>query len=44
MPDELEQFKSEVLEVLGHCRTDRIKPVRDASLEAINIFKNISEG
>lgn len=38
----LEPFKYEVLEVLNHCRFDKIKPVREAAIEAINVIKEIA--
>ena len=40
MPESLENFKSELLEVLNHCRFDKIKHVRDAAVVAINIIKD----
>lgn len=34
-------YKSEIMEVLQETRTDKIKPVRDASLEAINAVRDL---
>jgi hypothetical protein len=34
-------YRLEILEVLNHCRFDKIKPVREATLEAINMIKEI---
>jgi len=44
MPESLENFKNELLEVLNHCRFDKIKHVRDAAIVAINIIKDFSTG
>ena len=33
--DSLKPFKQEILDVLNHQRSDKIKPVREASIEAI---------
>lgn len=33
--DSIGEFKSEILDVLNHSRSDKIKPVREASIEAI---------
>ena len=40
MPESLENFKNELLEVLNHCRFDKIKHVKDAAIVAINIIKD----
>jgi hypothetical protein len=37
----LGQYKNEILEALSLTRTDKIKPVREASLEAINMVREI---
>jgi hypothetical protein len=34
-------YTKEILEVLNHCRFDKIKPVREAAIEAINLIKEI---
>ena len=34
-------FKKEILDVLSQCRSDKMKPVREATLEAINLIKEI---
>ena len=39
--DALSPYKLEILEVLNHSRTDKIKPVREATLEAIQAVKEI---
>ena len=41
--DSLKPFKSEILDVLNHQRSDKIKPVREASLEAIQAVKDIPD-
>jgi hypothetical protein len=35
LKDVLSLYKKDILEVLNHSRTDKIKPVREATLEAI---------
>jgi hypothetical protein len=35
LKDVLSPYKKEILEVLNHARVDKIKPVREATLEAI---------
>jgi hypothetical protein len=37
----LSPFKQEILEVLNHTRTDKIKPVREATIEAIQAVREI---
>lgn len=37
----LSPFKAEILEVLNHTRSDKIKPVREATQEAIQAVKDI---
>jgi hypothetical protein len=37
----LAPFKNELFEALSLTRTDKIKPVREASLEAINMVREI---
>lgn len=39
--DALSSYKHEILEVLNHTRSDKIKPVREATLEAIQAVKDI---
>ena len=41
--DVIVPYKREILEVLNHCRFDKIKPVREATIEAINVIKEIGE-
>lgn len=31
----LSPYKKDILEVLNHCKTDKMKPVREATTEAI---------
>ena len=40
-PDEVIPFKLELLKVLQHCRFDKIKPVREATVEAVKLLKEI---
>ena len=35
LKDALSPFKKDILEVLGHARCDKNKPVREAAIEAI---------
>jgi hypothetical protein len=35
LKDALAPWKKDILEVLNHCRVDKNKPVREATLEAI---------
>lgn len=39
--EEVVPFRVEVLQVLNHCRFDKVKPVRDATLETIKLLKEI---
>lgn len=39
--DVLVPYCKEILEVLNHCRYDKMKPVREAAIEAINLIKEI---
>ena len=43
LKDSLRPFKSEILDILNHQRADKIKPVREASLEAIQAVKDIPD-
>ncbi|CDW90612.1 microtubule-associated protein tortifolia1-like [Stylonychia lemnae] len=42
--DALVPFKNDILEVLNHSRSDKIKPVREATLEAMQAVKEIQTG
>lgn len=37
--DEIIPFRLDILQVLNHCRFDKIKPVREATLETIKLIK-----
>ena len=39
--DVITPYTKEILEVLNHCRFDKIKPVREAAIEAINLIKDL---
>ena len=39
--DVITPYSKEILEVLNHCRFDKIKPVREAAIEAINLIKDL---
>jgi len=39
--EEVLPFRIEILQVLSHCKFDKIKPVRDATLETIKLIKEI---
>lgn len=41
LKDEIVPFRIEILKVLNHCRFDKVKPVRDATLETIKLIKEI---
>lgn len=43
LKDVLGPYKKDILEVLNHSRTDKIKPVREATLEAIQAVKSIAD-
>lgn len=43
LKDTISPYKNDILEVLNHCRTDKIKPVREATVEAIQMIKNINK-
>lgn len=42
--DVLMPYTKEILEVLNHCRFDKMKPVREAAIEAISLIKEIDPG
>jgi len=39
--DALLPYKNDILEVLNHSRSDKIKPVREATLEAMQAVKEL---
>lgn len=39
--DALVPFKKDILEVLNYCRSDKLKPVREATLEALEAVRLI---
>ena len=39
--EEIVPFRIDILQVLNHCRFDKIKPVREATLETIKLIKEI---
>ena len=39
--EEIIPFRIDILQVLNHCRFDKIKPVREATLETIKLIKEI---
>jgi hypothetical protein len=41
LKDEIVPFRLEILQVLNHCRFDKVKPVREATLETIKLLKEI---
>lgn len=41
LKEEIEPFRIEILKVLNHCRFDKVKPVRDATLETIKLIKEM---
>lgn len=42
LKDAVAPYKIEILEALSETRTDKIKPVREASLEAIQAVRDLS--
>lgn len=42
--EEILPFKSELMRALNGCRFDKIKPVREATLETIKLLKEIGGG
>ena len=44
LQDVLIPYKKEILEVLNHCRGDKLKPVREATIEPITALKAIPGG
>ena len=41
LKETLSPYKRDILEVLNHCRSDKLKPVREATLEAIEAVRLI---
>jgi len=41
LKEEIIPFRLEILQVLNHCKFDKIKPVRDATLETIKLIKEV---
>lgn len=39
--EEIIPFRLDILQVLNHCRFDKYKPVREATLETIKLIKDI---
>ena len=39
--EEMLPYRSDILKVLNNCRFDKIKPVREATLETIKLLKEI---
>ena len=39
--EEILPFRAEILRALNNCRFDKIKPVREATLETIKLLKEI---
>jgi hypothetical protein len=44
LKEPLYSFKSDLLEILNMVRTDKVKPVREAVIEAISMVKEVGEG
>jgi len=43
VPITLKPFKQDVVEMLGDLRTDKMKPVRDAAVEALVAMKEVPD-
>lgn len=43
LKDPLSSYKADLLEVLSVTRTDKVKPVREAALEAIQMVKEVPD-
>lgn len=41
LKEAISDYKNEVLEALNHSRSDKLKPVREASIEAIQALRDI---
>lgn len=41
LKEEIEPYRATILKVLNHCRFDKVKPVRDATLETIKLIKEM---
>jgi len=41
LKEKISPFKVEILEALSETRTDKIKPVREASLEALQMVRDL---
>lgn len=41
LKDEIIPYRMEILQVLTHCKCDKVKPVREATLETIKLLKEI---
>lgn len=44
LKEPLNSFKSDLLEILNMVRTDKVKPVREAVIEAISMVKEVGDG
>ena len=41
LKDVLIPYKKDILDVLTHCKSDKVKPVREATIEAIQAIREI---
>jgi hypothetical protein len=44
LKEKMAEYKQEVMEAIGGSRTDKVKPVREAALEAIQMVRELPEG
>lgn len=43
VPTALKPYKDDIIDVLGDLRFDKIRPVRDAAIEAIGAMKEVPD-
>ena len=41
LKEKVAPYKEEIVEVLHHCRFDKVKPVREVAIETLNLMKEL---
>jgi len=41
VPNAVEPYAGEIVQLLAKCRTDKVKPVRDAAIETLGVYKDM---
>ena len=41
VPNAVEPYAGEIVQLLSKCRTDKVKPVRDAAIETLGVYKDM---